>query len=402
MTGVAIPEARAIASLAPEVALLFEAARIDSNGDRVARIQAVSRQVDDWPFVVQAALKNRVVPLVFDALRAAEFESVPSAERAELETWFRRCQIDNLAHLREILGLLGDLAARGLRGSPYKGPVLADTLYADLGLRQFYDLDLLVDESELAAVGEVMRARGFTTDDEPNKDDCEWNFRRATDGMLVEVHWDVLPARHRHGYEIESYWQRLVPHSLCGTEVRVLGPEDLLIVLCIHGGEKHRWVRLQMLADIARLLVVNADLDWDVVLDRARVLDREHTVLLGANLAWGLLGAPLDDRIVRLAQTPAIRADTALTIERVARLDSGLPSHVEWRRHLTESDERARARGLDPGRALGMRHYAAAVLKPEWTDRQSLALPPKLEWLYYVYRPFRLLRLHGLRLIRRV
>ncbi len=388
---------------ASELTLLIEATCIaTSSRSRAERTRRAAAAVVDWKLAFQMSQKNRVIPMVYDTLRSIEFESVPAAWRDEFEEEFKRCQRENLAHVRELLGILADLAARGLRASPYKGPVLALALYDDLGQRQFYDLDIVVEEGELDTVAEVMRARGFESGGPRDLADCEWHFVRKSDRTLVEVHWDLLPARHRKGYDIDSYWDRLVPLSIFGTEVEVLGPEDLFIVLCIHGGEKHRWVRLQMAADIARLFVAHPDLDWGVVLERAEGLGREHTVLVGAYLAWVLLDAPLPERVVRSAQTASIRAEVALTLERMARLDSGLPKYSEWRTHLARLDAAAIGRGTHPGAPLGLVRYLVTILRPEWTDRQALALPRPLEFVYWIYRPYRLLRAHGLALFKRL
>src|SRR5205823_6122929 len=45
---------------------------------------------------------------------------------------------------RELLHIHKALTASGLEVLPYKGPILAQCLYGNLGIRQFSDLDLLV------------------------------------------------------------------------------------------------------------------------------------------------------------------------------------------------------------------------------------------------------------------
>jgi hypothetical protein len=395
--------------LRPEAELILLACGTGEELADVDRARALMEDVTDWPHLLQLSLKNRILPLVHQLLRANDYAGATDEIRAQFETWFRRFQGKNLLHVRTLLTLLFDLEAAGIDASPYKGPVLAEAFYGDLGLRQFYDLDVLVRKEDVDRAREVLLASGFVEEDELEgtareehlSDDCELHFRHATDGVLVELHWDVLPRNQRLGFDIEPYWERRVPFTLAGREVRVLDPEDRLIVLCIHGGEKHRWSRLQMLADVARI-VARPELRWDVVLERAHEFDREPTVLLGVYLAWVLLGAEPPRDVLEEASTPAVRTQAALTLGRLLRLDSGLPSRSEWTEFLTCVDDRARARGHDPGPPLGVRHYGSAILTPEWTDRQALKLPRRASFLYYLYRPLRLLKKHGRRLFGRL
>ena len=44
----------------------------------------------------------------------------------------------------ELLNIHRHLQTRGLEVLPYKGPVLAETLYGNVAMRQFSDLDLLI------------------------------------------------------------------------------------------------------------------------------------------------------------------------------------------------------------------------------------------------------------------
>ena len=232
--------------------------------------------------------------------------------------------------------------------------------------------------------------------------DCEFHYRRPGADLTVEVHWQALPQRHRFGLDIEDYWERLVPTELAGLKVSSFGPEDLLLVLCIHGGEKHCWVRLQMLADVARLLLKHRqDLDWELLFERARSIGREHTVLLGVFLAWVLLGAPLPEEIrSRSAQFNGVTTQAGITLGRILREDSGMPTYAGWQDYMKTIQ--ALSEGYDSNGYGGFWAYLGTVMTPEWKDRQALELPPSLSFLYYAYRPLRLVRSHGANLLKRI
>ena len=61
-------------------------------------------------------------------------------------------------------------------------------------------------------------------------------------------------------------------------------PENLLIVLCVHGS-KHAWEQLKWICDIAELVRTHPDLQWEHMLASASDLRCRRMVLLGLSLA---------------------------------------------------------------------------------------------------------------------
>lgn len=392
--------------LGPEDRFLLLACSV---ADRATRMRSLAGLEGlDGERLVTSALKNRVVPLVQRAVHELDGAGLDEGSRALLEHYARRHQSGTLVHIHELLRILDRCRERGVRAVPYKGPILAATLYDDLVLRQYYDLDVLVRPEDVAVAREVVLALGFRPTDELDdaaaerkhlREDCELHFHHPVRDLLLELHWETLPRRHRGGFAVEDVWERFVPLTIAGREVEGFGPEDLLLVLCIHGGEKHRWNRLQMVADVARILIRYPDLDWRLLLARAAELGREETVLLGALCAWLLLDAPLPpDVIERLAAAPHLLAQAAATTGRIFRTDSGLVGFTTWRRYADELVARTERAAAPPG----LRHYLGVVLRPEWVDRQALSLPGPLSFLYWVYRPWRLFRRHGFGLLGRL
>lgn len=395
----------AAAPFSAEEAFLLAACSVAPAAQRAARLGALAAAGLDPARLVPLALKNRVVPLVLRALRAHEGPGAAAALEG-LRPHAQRSRTDALVHVGECLRLLDALAAAGVRAMPYKGPVLAATLYDDLGERQYHDLDVLVEPRGLERARAVAlelgyEPRGEGEDRRHVEEDCELHYRHPARDLDLELHWEALPRRHRGGFALDELWGRLSSARLAGREVAAFAPEDLLLVLCVHGGEKHRWSRLQMLADVARLLARAPRLDWELALARADALARRATVLAGAGAAWLLLDAPLPARVAEACARSALVAQAAATAGRIARTDSGLDGLEAWRARAAELARRAREAGV-PAAAPGLASYLGVVLRPEWTDRQALALPAPLGFLYWLYRPWRLLRRHGARLFGRL
>ena len=93
-------------------------------------------------------------------------------------------------------------------------------------------------------------------------------------------------------------WNHLIPVSIDGQMVRGLVPEDLLIILCVHG-YKHAWERLKWVADVAEVLRAQ-ELNWKRVFSTATKWKGRRMVLLGLALANRFMEVPLPINILNM------------------------------------------------------------------------------------------------------
>ena len=75
-----------------------------------------------------------------------------------------------------------------------------------------------------------------------------------------------------------------------------MAPEDLLLILCVHGA-KHYWSKLGWICDVAELLRVHPGLKWTALLLQAKQLGGRRILFLGLFLAHVLLGAGLPEEV---------------------------------------------------------------------------------------------------------
>ena len=95
-------------------------------------------------------------------------------------------------------------------------------------------------------------------------------------------------------------------------------------------------------------------------------------------------------------------AQIGLVQGRLFRADGGLPSYAEWSAYLLDAQARLEAQGRELEVSTSRACYLRAVLAPDWTDRQELGLPRALSFLYYIYRPVRLIAKHRTRIFQRI
>ena len=118
---------------------------------------------------------------------------------------------------------------------------------------------------------------------------------------------------------LERLRDRLIPVAISGIPMPTLPPEDLLLVLCAHGG-RHQWERVSWICDIAQVIHTQPELDWQPVLERAQQFHRQRSLLLGLWLAHDLLGAQLPDSVCHEIQADPIVRQLAVQVQ--ARLFS--------------------------------------------------------------------------------
>ena len=261
------------------------------------RIERLLEEPVDWDHLASLAEAHRVAPLVHKTLERVATGTVPSTVCERLGARFVDNARKNLFLTHELLRLLREFSAHGIPAVAYKGPVLAASVYGNLALRSFNDLDILVPRRHVLAVKDLLLAQGYrpeyelTAAQEARYMDtgCEYNFNSPTN-IHVEVHWDILGPHYPFRPDPEVLWQRLGSISLIGRDVTAFGPEEMLLILSAHG-EKHHWSRLSLVCDVAELVDRHQDLDWDQVLTDAAGFRCRRVLAVAIILALDLLQA---------------------------------------------------------------------------------------------------------------
>ena len=295
----------------------------------------------------------------------------------------------NLRLTQELLAVHAQLEAAGVSAVPFKGPMLAVQLYGNLAMRQSHDLDFLIDRADLRRAAEVLVSREYrppallATPCGARFLDTQRQYRfTRDDGAIVEVHWDLAPNHLPFPVDPESVWSSVEFIHLGGRLVPTVGRSQLLLLLCAHGA-KHCWVRLSWIRDVAQLVRVEANTDWEAVVTEARHRGAVRMVLLGLVLAAELCDAPVPLAVIERARSDV--AVSSLAREVRERLSTDPPHEpTAWESHRFQF--RVRERWRDRIRMMGVLTFIPRVTDLEW-----VRLPEPLYLLYYVLRPLRLL-----------
>jgi len=322
-----------------------------------ARDAAPSGIKDDpasWEPLVHLAIEQGVAPLL--AVRARHL-TLPVAFRERLESIYSANSVRNLRLAAEESRISAALTTAGVRHWPLKGPGLSERLYADIGVRQISDVDLLIEAANLARTDALLADLGY----QRKTSGPISGLSRAQELLYVRdgsspvssrvpvpsgreiCFLDSPPSPSRlasgHSPLATAFYldlhQRLLPYvrrDPLAARVFELGMnhENLLLYLCANQ-ITHRFARLRYLCDVAAFLRREASaVNWDAFVAAAHKMPWGPGV--GLCLQWAdeftpsrvppevlrsLRPNPLGDLLLRRA----LGADAAEAASRTRALD---------------------------------------------------------------------------------
>jgi len=380
----------------PETELLIACARtsIDSSIDK--RIRHLLAQELDWAYTIRKAHQNGVMPLLCWNILNNYRNLVPQNVLDRFKEFFDFHARHNLYQTGSLIKIMRLFKAHGISALPFKGPTLAAFAYGNLSLRQFGDLDILVNKRDLLKTVELLVKHDYKLACAPT-----WLQRLPTpmsrkkdyglisnDGQVkIELHWRLSGVHFNLPLVTDRLWENLETVVIAGTPICSLPPNDLLLYLCVHGS-RHGWERLEWISDIAELIQRHSDFDWEQLVEQSQRLGCERVVELGLFLASELLGAQVPPVIRRkIHSDPMLKLIAAQVRRWLFREAEDEISVSSWYRYHLWVKERARDRFR-----LHTHYYfryLQIALKPNYKDRELLLLPSPL---YYLVRPLRLVR----------
>jgi hypothetical protein len=376
----------------PEAELLTQVSQVQRDPEQTNHIRALARRDLDWSFVVETARRHWIRPLLFWHLNAICPDAVPGAVLGELRDHFRRNTVSNLLLLGELLTLRQLLETHGIPFLPFKGITLSACAYGNIAMREAGDIDVLLPRRHILKARDLLLAHGYRPilDYQPVqeaaylKSICQLPFEHKKNGLMVELHAAITPRDFFFPMDFERLWPRRATMSLSGQELPTLSPEDLLLVLCVHGS-KHIWSCLRWICDVAALIGAHPKMNWEMVLQEAHRTGSRRMLFLGLLLASDLLRAPLPEHIRRTIHTDGAAKSLALTVSNDL-FRPGLPGGFERAWFQFRMRERRRD---------GVRYCISMALVPTPADWGYPRLPPSIHSLYYLLRPIRLAGKYG-------
>jgi Uncharacterised nucleotidyltransferase len=376
----------------PEKRLLIACARTQMTAAAAQQIREITSAPLDWDYLLRAAAENSILPLLALHLPVVAPDAFSSEQFAKLKGAARAAGIRSLQLSAELIRVVDALRAENVLALPYKGPVIAVQAYGDLALREFEDLDIIVPQRDMARANRLLLALKYSPRypwifDQSAIVPGEYNYYDRERRVMVELHTEFTLRHFPVVPNLEEMSKRAENVMIGGHAVATFGPEDTLVLLCIHGS-KDFWERISWIADVSELIQRTKHLDWPRVFARAEELRATRMVNLGLALASRLLDAPLNDEARARVGADAIAFALAKQIQgRLLAKEVSVRSAAQSFRYR---------RQMVPGALGSWRYGLRLATAPAEEDWNMVPLPRALAPLYIVLRPFRLFRKYGI------
>jgi hypothetical protein len=340
----------------------------------------------DWDRLLSLAAAHGVRPQLIRAFRKLNWVDVPPNVKGSLLTFLSLHNAHSLLLAKELILVNEQFSHNGIRFATFKGPSLALSVYGGLSLRECNDIDLIVEQKQVAEAEAVLASLGYRA--VYGSSFFRETFLSYTGQCLlvreapqvaIDLHWDFTSSYAPFPILPSEIWSSLQEVDIGGRSIPTLSRTDLALFLAGHG-TKERWRCLSWIGDFAMLIERCPNIDWNLVLDRAGRRGCGRSILVGCQLAAQLLGTRVDRDLLKTAKDDVQARSAAKDL--VRSLSSEYPMAASDRElgdfDLCETNSR---RALAIGKLLITRTAG---------DYVSMPLPRLLWPIYYVTRPFRL------------
>ena len=370
--------------------LLLEATHTAINAEKVMRYLQKVMTTHQWDKTLKMAHTHAVIPHFFKATKPY-FHLISKEQQLFLADTHKAIALENIKLSAELINITQTLSTQKLPYISIKGPALSQELYQDITVRQICDLDILVDESNLLSVADILlklgyesalplsllKNRGFISLDN------DFTFLHPTKKIMVELHWKLFPARHKMPLDFKTLYQDRKLVQIQQKSINTLSTEHNLLYLTLHAS-KHLFEQLKWVCDIDKLIRNNPELNFDTLYNEAKSLEVQEPFLLGLLMSHQLYKTPLPSTMMQ--KTSPITKRLLTQALHYFKTDFTTLLEPEKKRirflFLQELHQEQHNKFL----ALFM-----ATFKPSSVDYIHFHLPQKLNFLYPLLRPPRLL-----------
>ena len=378
-----------------EIELLLYCSRIHLDSQACDRINTIVKQKLDWDYLLKIANLHQIVQITYQNLNQICPESLPQDVLSRLKTTFQTNALYNIYLTQELLQLVKLFEQNQIVAFAFKGPVLAVSAYGNLELRQYSDIDFLVQQDDFALATDLLLNEGYELDIQ-----VPWEYHLVKNNHCsVDLHRYIVPQHLSCSLSMDYLWNNLDSLMLSNQQVPVLVPEVELLMLCLNG-TKECWRNFNRICDVNALIYAHPQLDWSKIIQQAHECGFRRSLFLGILLAKNLLGTAIPEAVWQQIQSDSLV--NSLFEEVSEHLFLASPEQVgEVER--TVFHVRTRERWRDKINSLiGLLNHSGWITPTEEDRKIFPQLPKFLGFVYYLIRPIRVLKKYGLNTLKRL
>lgn len=255
----------------------------------------------NWKELLNLATRHRVRPLLFMGLKKYSYEEkLPAIFMEKLKSINFHITTKNLLYTKELIRLFQLFKNENVNVIPYKGIVLVNKAYNNLGAREFSDIDLLIDLKDFKVVKKILVERNYEWKSAISNQmeakyfltHCEHNFHYYQNGKrqyAIDLHWMISTKYHQLAIDYEMLMPLMNLKKTNTLKIPTLNLEGLLLTTCLHHFGKDQSHNLRNVSDIAAILNrYETEINWELLLTTAKQWKIKNIVLLGIGVTCTL------------------------------------------------------------------------------------------------------------------
>lgn len=375
-----------------EMTFVIIACRVYFKTNSPAEFQSYIKEHDlDWTSVYNIIAAHHIRPVVHSVITKYDIR-VNDKFLSRLKHDMMLVVTRNQLKVKQTTELYTCLQQKGVSAFFYKGVMLSEVLFGDYTSREVDDIDILIKRDDFFKTRDTLTGVGYLSrhNSDSNtfynhmlKVDCEYKCAIKTGNYInkVEIHWSPTHKMFDVPVDNNMLFRHGVNTSVSGKEINILDIHDHILVMLIHHGVNDVWRLLKHLLDWAMVLYRNdLDIDRDVLNEKITKARLVATTAAGTDMCYQLFGIGNN-----MQEFPHMNVDklikNVLTFQllnknRVATIKNfGLQL-------LLKDNIRDKSRLI--------LNYIVTFVQPSIRDIQAFHLPDRLHFVYYIFKPFRL------------
>lgn len=343
----------------------------------------------DWDLFYKISSSHQVRPVVYKVLHKY---AIPADVKNRLQADCRLIALHNFEQTGEMIKLFGQMHNAGITAIPYKGSIYAIDYYKDIGLREFSDIDFLINLNELEATKIIFKQLGYQ-----DKSEVPIEFRATHLNHTREYNFDLYKNDIRK-YHVEFHWftasavidfptplpvsvlfKGLEEREINGNKVNVLNSSYHLLAMVTHHGLNQRWSVMKYIVDLAMILKNGSGLQPSEIINISKTYGFNNALNIGLYISSHLLGINNES----IYTTP---------VHGQEYLEDLLSSSVKTRKKTSEVLWlNLKIKDDLPARLKMIFKYIRSAATPSLLDYQFLKLPRSMFFLYAAIKPVRII-----------
>lgn len=346
-----------------------------------------------WEVTYKRLTAHEIRPLAFKVISGdPNLSLVPIFDR--LKSDCLSVSYMNLQMLKETIRLHKLFESKNMTLVSYKGVTLSKMLFDDYAMREVCDGDFIVDYTETVNATNLLIEDGYKTDfyfkeaDEEyvKKVTCErqlFKIKQIDLPFKIEMHWKLLQSMFDVPLSNETILKNVCEISVTGDKIKSLNIDYTLISLLCHHGVNDVWRSLKHIVDIAMFVKkFNDEIDWEIFNLHLKKLNISRSSDIGFSLVEKIFGICNKKKIHVAERNEQMVIRNLFTYPMISRLKYSPKNLIQ---HLSLRDSHK-------DRFRLFLNYVKVLIVPSADDLKYFKLPGKLFFLYYVLKPFRLIK----------